>query len=104
MERNTKLTSGSNSHDDGGVWGRLNLDNRAFWRTYFDSSKHANTVAAFSRRFVVIGCAFHYFHRSSKSGIESIEFERDYQATFHELLGCESLDMSLEKLLEEIRE
>lgn len=92
------------------IFGELRHDGGERWRVQFQDFDRAAVAQAFGRQVALTGTVTHYRAASpkllvSRGGIE-IDADRDYEAAFSELFGCDKSlygDADLESLLEEVR-
>ena len=92
------------------IFGELRHDTGERWRVQFQDSDRAAAAQAFGRQVALTGAVTHYRTASPRllvdvGGIE-IDADRDCEAAFSELFGCDKAlygDTDLESLLAEIR-
>lgn len=74
-----------------GFWGELRRDNGEIWRLQFEPNDLNAVTSLFSRQASVTGKAIYYRATTPKLVVQSIKLdsERDYEAAFDELLGCD---------------
>jgi hypothetical protein len=89
----------------GFFWGELKRDNGEKWRIQFNDEDEGLVTPLFRHQVMVTGTAHYYQTRSPKltanAGAIHADVDRDYEAAFDELFGCEkqAFNMPLDELL-----
>jgi len=90
--RLTRLYDTSEADEGTGpFWGQLRRDNGEHWRVQFDEKDQQKAATLFRRQVMVTGTAFYFHIRSPKIVASRVEpeAERNYEAAFDELFGCD---------------
>jgi hypothetical protein len=74
-----------------GFWGQLCRDNGEIWRIQFKPDDLATVTPLFRKQVVITGTAVYYRVASPKIIVRDIspEHDRDYEAAFDNLFGCD---------------
>ncbi|MBZ5611333.1 MAG: hypothetical protein LAP38_23975 [Acidobacteriia bacterium] len=80
----------ADEEDEKGFWGELTADDGEAWRVRFRAGDEERATALFRRQVKLTGTAVYYRIARPKLICEAIEreAERDYEAAFDELYGC----------------
>lgn len=91
-----------------GFWGELRRESGEIWRIQFGQSNEEEVAKLFRKQVQVTGIAKYYRIAAPKLIVKSIsvDVERDYEAAFDELLGCdkEIYPADLKQALRDMRE